>query len=161
MSNVTKTLEVSIPAGIDHDQRISLRGMGHAGKNGGPAGDLYIVVNVKRHPVFTRDGFDIYCELPISFPEAAFGGEIKVPTLEGSTTYELPEGTQTGTSFTLRGQGVPYINGRGRGDLIFKVVVEVPKSMNEAQREALRKFAEASGKSYKKKGFFGKDKEKN
>ncbi len=159
MTNVSKTLEVSIPAGIDEGQRISLRGMGDAGKNGGPTGDLYIVVNVKKHPVFKRDGFDIYCELPISFPDAAFGGEIKVPTLEGTTTYELPEGTQTGTAFTLRGHGVPYINGRGRGDLIFTVVVEVPRSMNEAQRDALRKFAEASGKNYnKKKGFFGKDK---
>ena len=164
MTSVTKTLEVSIPAGIDNGQRISLRGMGNAGKNGGPAGDLYIAVQVRPHPVFTREDFDIFCEIPITFPEAALGGEIKVPTLEGDTTYEIPEGTQTGTTFTLRGKGIPYVNGRGRGDLIFKVVVEVPKNMNEAQKDALRKFAEACGKSnYSKRerffrNIFGKDK---
>ena len=161
MNSTSKTLEVSIPAGIDNGQRISLRGMGNAGKNGGPAGDLYIAVMVRPHPVFTRDGFDIFCEIPITFPEAALGAEIRIPTLEEETTFKIPEGTQTGTSFTLKEKGIPFVNGRGRGDLIFKVVVEVPKSMNEAQREALRKFAEASGKNYKKKGFFGKDKEKN
>ena len=161
MTSASKTLEVSIPAGIDDGQKISLRGMGHAGKNGGPAGDLYIVVHVKKHPVFTREDFDIYCEIPITFPEAALGGEIKVPTLEGEISYELPEGTQTGTTFTLRGKGIPYINGRGRGDLIFRVVIDVPRNLNDAQKDALRKFAEASGKTSKKdkfKNFFGKDK---
>ncbi len=164
MTNVSKTLEFSIPKGIDDGQRITAKGMGNAGKNGGPAGDLYIVVSVKKHPIFTRDEFDIYCEIPITFPEAALGGEIKVPTLEGDTTYEIPEGTQTGTTFTLREKGIPYINGRGRGDLIFKVVVEVPKNMNETQKDALRKFAEACGKSnYSKRekffrNIFGKDK---
>jgi molecular chaperone DnaJ len=164
MTNVNKTIDVTIPAGIDDGQRLSLRGMGNAGKNGGPAGDLYVVVSVKKHPVFTRDEFDIYCEIPITFPEAALGAEIKIPTLEGDTTYVIPEGTQTGTTFTLRGKGIPYINGRGRGDLIFKVIVEVPKNMNETQKDALRKFADACGKSnYTKrekffKNIFGKDK---
>ena len=164
MSSVTKTLEVSIPAGIDNGQRISLRGMGNAGKNGGPAGDLYISVQVRNHPIFVREEFDIFCEIPITFPEAALGAEIKIPTLEGDTVYEIPEGTQTGTTFTLRGKGIPYVNGRGRGDLIFKVVVEVPQNMSEAQKDVLRKFADSCGKSnYAKKEkffkkIFGKDK---
>ncbi len=162
MSSVTKTLEVSIPAGIDNGQRISLRGMGNAGKNGGPAGDLYISVHVRNHPVFIREEFNIFCEIPITFPEAALGAEIKVPTLEGDTVYEIPEGTQTGTTFTLRGKGIPYVNGRGRGDLIFKVVVEVPQNMSEAQKDALRKFADACGKSnYSKKEKFFKNFRKN
>ena len=164
MNSTTKTVEVTIPAGIDNGQRLSLRGLGNAGKNGGPAGDLYIAVVVRPHPVFTRDGFDIYCEIPITFPEAALGAEIRVPTLEEETTFKIPEGTQTGTTFTLKGKGIPYVNGRGRGDLIFKVVVEVPRGMNENQKDALRKFAEACGKSnYSKKEkffskIFGKDK---
>ena len=158
MGSVSKTLEVSIPAGIDNGQRISLRGMGNAGRNGGPAGDLYIAVVVRPHPVFTRDGYDIYCEIPITFPEAALGAEIRVPTLEGDTTFRIPEGTQTGTTFTLDGKGIPSVNGRGRGNLVFKVVVEVPRGMNEAQKDALRKFADACGKSNysKKEKFFSK-----
>lgn len=162
--SVTKTLEVSIPAGIDNGQRVTLRGMGNSGKNGGPSGDLYIAVQVRAHPVFTRDGFNLYCEIPITFPEAALGAEIRVPTLEGDTTYTIPEGTQTGTTFSIKGKGVPYINGKGRGDIIFKVTVEVPKGMNESQKEALRKFANECGKSnYSKKEkffskIFGKDK---
>ena len=142
---------------------LNVSGQGSSGTNGGPAGDLYISVQVRNHPVFVREEFDIFCEIPITFPEAALGAEIKVPTLEGDTTYEIPEGTQTGTTFTLRGKGIPYVNGRGRGDLIFKVVVEVPKNMTEAQKDALRKFADSCGKSnYAKKekfkSFFGKNK---
>ena len=158
MTTATKTLEVSIPAGIDNGQRISLRGMGNAGKNGGPAGDLYITVAVRPHPVFTRDGYDIYCEIPITFPEAALGADIRVPTLEGDTAFHIPEGTQTGTTFKLDGKGIPYVNGRGRGDIVFKVVVEVPRGMNDAQKDALRKFADACGKSNysKKEKFFSK-----
>lgn len=157
LKNVTKTLEVSIPAGIDNGQRVTLRGMGNAGKNGGPAGDLYISVQVRPHAIFERDGFNIYCEIPITFAEAALGATISVPTLEKSTTYQIPEGTQTGTSFTLKGKGIPMINGRGRGDLIFKVVVEVPKGMTEAQKDALRKFSDLCGNTnYTKKDKFFK-----
>ena len=159
ISSATKTLEVSIPAGIDDGQRITLRGMGNSGKNGGPSGDLYIAVQVQKHKVFTRDGFNIYCEVPITFPEAALGAEIRIPTLEGEPiAYNIPEGTQTGTTFTLKSKGIPYIGGKGRGDLIFKVIVEVPKGMNETQKEALRKFADACGKSNyaKKEKFFDK-----
>lgn len=158
VKNATKTLEVSIPAGIDNGQRITLRGMGNAGKNGGPAGDLYISVQVRPHAIFERDGYNIYCEIPITFAEAALGATITVPTLEGKTTYQIPEGTQTGTSFTMKGKGIPNINGRGRGDLIFRVVVEVPKGMNETQKDALRKFADLCGNSNyaKKEKFFKK-----
>ncbi len=163
-NTVAKTIEVSIPAGIDHGQKIRLTGLGNAGKNGGPAGDLYVTVYVRQHPVFVRDGFNISCEIPITFPEAALGAEIRVPTLEGDVAHNIPEGTQTGAVFTLKGKGIPYVNGRGRGDIIFKVTVEVPRGMNEAQKDALRKFADACGKSnYTKKErffskIFGKDK---
>ena len=161
--NASKTLEVNIPAGIDHGQRISLRGMGNEGLRGGPAGDLYVSVNVRPHAVFERDGFDLYCEIPITFTDAALGAQISVPTLEGKTTYDIPEGTQTDTTFTIRQKGIPYIRGDGRGDLHFKVVVEVPKSLNGSQKDALRKFAELCGKtnySRREKFFskiFGKD----
>ncbi len=163
-NSVSKTIEVSIPAGIDNGQKIRLTGLGNAGKNGGPAGDLYVTVAVRPHAVFKREGFDIFCEIPITFPEAALGAEIRVPTLEGDTDFTIPEGTQTGATFTLKGKGIPFVNGRGRGDIIFKVVVEVPRGMNETQKDALRKFADACGKSnYSKKEkffskIFGKDK---
>ena len=158
LKTVSKTLEVSIPAGIVNGQKIALRGMGNCGRNNGPTGDLYISVQVRPHPIFERDGFNIYCEIPITFPEAALGAELRVPTLEGETTYTIPEGTQTGKSFTIKGKGIPYSNGKGRGDLIFKVTVEVPKGMNEEQKEALRKFATACGNGNytKKESFFSK-----
>jgi molecular chaperone DnaJ len=161
--STTTTLDVSIPAGIDHGQRISLRGMGNEGTRGGGAGDLYVSVNVRPHPIFERDGFDIYCEVPITFTDAALGAEISIPTLEGKMTYEIPEGTQTGTTFTIKQQGIPNINGRGGGDLIFKVSVEVPKNLNKEQKEALRKFSELCGKNNYSKieklfsKIFGKD----
>lgn len=166
LHNVSKELEVNIPAGIDHGQRITLRGMGNEGVRGGGAGDLYISVSVRPHAIFERDGFDIYCEIPITFTDAALGAQISVPTLEGNSTYDIPEGTQSGTSFTLKNKGIPNINGRGRGDLIFKVMVEVPNNLSEAQKDALRNFAELCGKSnYSKKEkffskLFGKDKNK-
>jgi molecular chaperone DnaJ len=159
-SKETKRLTVSIPAGIDHGQRIALSGQGSDGKNGGATGDLIITVAVRRHPEFERDGYNIHCEVPVSIVEATLGAEIKVPTLEGDVTYEIPEGTQYGTSFTLRGKGIPYVNNSNRrGDLIFTVTVEIPKGLNEKQKEAMRAFAEAyeegSG-SKRKKGFWKK-----
>lgn len=147
VKNVSKTIEVTIPAGIDNGQRLTIRNMGNAGKNGGPNGDLYVAVSVKPHDIFTRDGFNIYCEVPIAFYEAVLGAKIDVPTLDGKTEYSIPSGTQTGSSFTLRGQGIQNINGRGRGDLIFKVNVDVPTGLNGAQKDALRKYAEACGDS--------------
>mgnify|MGYP002542189121 FL=1 len=154
----TKTLEVSIPAGIDNGQRISLRGQGSDGLRGGSAGDLLISVAVKAHPVFERDGYDIYCEVPITFTEATLGAEIDIPTLEGKEKFTVPEGTQTGTSFTLKQKGVLYVNNSSRrGDLIITVVIEVPKNLSSAQKEKLREFAELSGETnYTKKTRFFK-----
>ncbi len=143
----TKKLEVSIPAGIDDGQRIVLRGQGSEGREGGPSGDLYIYVSVKRHAVFEREGNDVYCEVPISFTEAALGAEIDIPTLEGPEKYTVPEGTQTGTTFTLRQRGVPVVNSKSRGALHVTVAVEVPKSLSGEQKELLRKFAESCGES--------------
>lgn len=154
---VTKKLGVNIPAGIDDGERIALRGQGCDGRNGGPAGDLIITVSVKRHSVFERDGYNIHCEIPLTVAEATLGAEIDVPTLEGNVKYTVPEGTQPGTSFTLKGKGIPYVNNAGRkGDLIFTVNVEIPKSLNEKQKEHMRAFADACGDSNysKKSGFF-------
>lgn len=140
-----KTLEVNIPAGIDDGQEIVARGQGDAGKNGGLNGDLYISVHVKEHSVFVREGSDIFCDVPITFVEAALGATIKVPTLEGDMDYEIPEGTQTGSRFTLREKGMPSVNGKRRGNLTFKVIVDVPKNLNAKQKDMLRDFAKTCG----------------
>lgn len=154
---VTKKLSVNIPAGIDDGERIALRGQGCDGRNGGPAGDLIITVNVKKHSVFERDGYNIYCEIPLTVAEATLGAEIDVPTLEGNQKFTIPEGTQPGTQFTLRQKGLPYVNSASRkGDLIFTVNVEIPKGLNEKQKEQMRAFADACGDGNysKKSGFF-------
>lgn len=144
----TKKLDVSIPAGIDDGERIVLRGQGSDGRDGGAAGDLYIYVSVRPHAVFEREGTDVYCEVPISFTEAALGAEIDIPTLEGTEKYEIPEGTQTGTTFTLRQKGVPVVNSKtSRGSLHITVTVEVPKNLSGEQKDILRKFAESRGES--------------
>lgn len=151
-----RSLTVSIPAGIDDGERIALRGQGCEGKNGGPAGDLIIQVSVRAHSLFQREGNDIFCDVPLTVSEAILGAEIDVPTLEGPVKYTIAEGTQPGTSFTLRGKGVPYVNNANRrGDLTFTVNVEIPKGLNEKQKEALRTFADACGeKQYTKKSKF-------
>ena len=148
---------MNIPAGIDDGERIALRGQGCDGRNGGPTGDLIITVMVKRHSFFERDGYNLYCEIPITVTEATLGAEIDVPTLEGMQKFTIPEGTQPGTSFTLKQKGIPYINNSNRrGDLIFTVNVEIPKSLNEKQKEHMRAFADACKESNytKKQGFF-------
>lgn len=154
----TKTLEVSIPAGIDNGQRISLRGQGSDGLRGGSAGDLLISVAVKAHPVFERDGYDIYCEVPITFTEATLGAEIDIPTLEGKEKFTVSEGTQTGTSFTLKQKGVPYVNNSSRrGDLYNHGRHRGSEESDSAQKEKLREFAELSGETnYTKKTKFFK-----
>ncbi len=154
---VNKKLEVTIPAGIDNMQRIVLRGQGSAGRNGGDNGDLIIEVRVKNHDIFTRDGNNLYCDVPISFTEAALGAEIGIPILGGKPEkYEIPEETQSGTSFTLRGKGIPDINTKRRGDLIITVLVETPKNLNAEQKKLLRQFADSLGERNrsKKKGVF-------
>ena len=159
MGKEAKKLTVSIPAGIDNGQRIALNGQGSDGRNGGPAGDLIITVAVRRHAVFERDGYNLHCELPITVAEATLGAELKVPTLEEEVTYRIPEGTQNGTTFTLKGKGIPYINNSSRrGDLIVTVAVEIPKGLNEKQKAAMKAFADACGEgNYKRKrGFWRK-----
>ncbi len=157
---VTKKLEVTIPAGIDSMQRIILRNQGSAGRNGGPNGSLVIEVTVRPHKTFTRDGNDIYCEIPISFAQAALGAVIEVPLLNGkSELFDLPESTQTGTSFTLKGKGIPDINNPKRvGNLIFTVIVETPRNLTSEQKKYLTELAKSCGESFdtKKKKFFKK-----
>ena len=154
---VNKKLEVSIPAGLDTMQRIVLRGQGSAGRNGGDNGDLIIEVRVKNHEIFTRDGNNLYCDVPISFTEAALGAEIEIPILGGKPEkYEIPEGTQSGTSFTIKGKGIPDINSKRRGDLIITVLVETPKNLSSEQKKLLRQFADSLGEknNARKKGVF-------
>ncbi len=153
---INKTLSVNIPAGIDHGQNISIGGMGNEGRNGGPAGDLILTVSVKPHAVFERDGSDIYCEVPINYWEAVLGDEIDIPTLEGKEKYTVPEGTQTGTTFTLRGRGINRVNSTMRGNLYITVKVDVPKNMNTRQKELLKELAETFGDKVesKRKSFF-------
>ncbi len=154
---VSKTVTVGIPAGIDDGNRLVQQGQGNDGRGGGPAGDLIIVVSVKRHSLFRRDGNNLYCDIPLSVSEAILGAEIEVPTLEGREKYTIPEATQTGTSFTLRSKGMPYVNSPNRrGDLIFTVNVEIPRGLNEKQKDFIRSFADSCGDSNysKKTGFF-------
>ena len=147
--------KVHVPAGIDDQQTLRVRGEGCAGTNGGPSGDLMVTVSVRRHPVFTRQGQSVYCEMPISFTQAACGAEIEVPTLDGKVRYTIAEGTQTGTTFRLKGKGIPYVNGNSRGDEFVTVVVETPTKLTQEQKELLKKFEEGGEKNHpKRKRFF-------
>ncbi len=154
-------VNVQIPAGIDNSQTISLRGQGQPGENGGAAGDLRVLVKVRPHKLFKRDGNNLYCEIPITFVQATIGAVIEVPTLSGRVKFDLPEGTQPGTKFRLRGKGIKDINGYGIGDMYITVNVEVPKHLNSEQREALNKFAAVCGEdAYEtRKSFFDTMKE--
>ncbi len=142
-----KSIKVSVPAGIDDGQTISLRGQGSAGLNGGEPGDLYITVNVTRHPLFTREGNAVLYDMPVSIVQAALGAEVEVPTLDGKVKYSIPEGTQTGTVFRLRGKGITNLRGGGRGDQFVTVKVEIPTGLNNEQKDLLRKFADTMGGS--------------
>ena len=156
---VTKKTEINIPAGIDNGQRIIRRGQGSAGRNGGAAGDLIIEVTVKAHKLFERERNNVFCEIPISFATAALGGEIIVPGLGGKDeTYQIPEGTQTGESFTLKGKGIADVNTKRRGDLVFMVTVETPKNLTPEQKKLLSAFADSLGENNetKTKSFFKK-----
>ena len=133
-------LEVKVPAGVEEGTRILFSGRGEAGANGGPSGDVYVVLHVKEHPFFEREGKDLYCLVPISFSQAALGAEIRIPTLEGETVLKVPEGTQTATSFRLKNKGVPVLNGHGRGDLFVEVKVHTPSKLNKRQRELLQEL---------------------
>ncbi len=155
-----RKVNVKIPAGIDDGQVISLRGQGNAGVNGGPAGDLRIEVDVQPHAMFEREGSSVLLEMPITFTQAALGATLEVPTLDGKVKYELPEGTQTGTVFRLRGKGIPYLRGSGRGDEYVTVTVQTPKGLNGEQKDLLRRLAESMGESAPDEKFWKKKKKK-
>lgn len=158
----SRNITINIPAGVDTNSVIPLRGEGNQGERGGPSGDLYVYINVKEHELFERDGYDVWCEIPVSFTKAALGGNIEVPTLEGKVKYNIPEGTQTGTVFRLRSRGIKNIRGTNKGDQYVRVKIVVPKKLNEKQKSLLIQFAEESGETYdnnNKKGFFNKIKD--
>jgi molecular chaperone DnaJ len=140
-----QNITVRVPPGVEEGNRLRLVGEGEAGVAGGPAGDLYVVISVKAHPLFERDGSDLHCRVPVSFPQAALGSEIEVPTLDGKVQLRVPEGTQTGRVMRLRGKGLPSVRSAARGDHLVHIFVEVPTRLDKHQRELLEKFAEATG----------------
>ena len=151
----TQKIKVKIPAGIDGGQSVRVRNEGNVGTNGGPNGDLLVEILLKRHTIFTRKDTTVYCEVPITFTQAALGADIQVPTLDGKVSFELPEGTQTGTVFTLREKGIPYVNNsRRRGDQRFTVVVETPTKLSKEQKELLRQLDGTLEETPKRKKFF-------
>ncbi len=151
-------ITVDIPAGIDVGQTVRVRDQGSAGANGGPNGDLLVAESIRPHPLFKRDGANVLCEMPISFTQAACGAEIEVPTLDGKLRYSIPEGTQTGATFRLRGKGIPYVGYKNRGDQYVTVVVETPTQLTKEQKDLLRKFEEVTAETAtpKRKSFFEK-----
>ncbi|MBQ7975328.1 MAG: molecular chaperone DnaJ [Clostridia bacterium] len=151
-------IEIDIPAGIDNGQTIQITGKGEPGERGGPHGDLLVTVRVKAHPLFVREGYNVFIDMPITFVQAALGATVKVPTLDGAVEYDIPEGTQSETTFKLRGKGIPYLRSKARGDQYVKVRVEVPSNLSSKQKELLREFDE--DKNYKQKKSF-MDKAKN
>ncbi|MBR3973662.1 MAG: molecular chaperone DnaJ [Oscillospiraceae bacterium] len=150
----TQKIKVKVPAGVDEGQSVRVRGEGCVGSNGGPNGDLLVEIYIKKHPIFTRYNMDVLCEVPISFTQAALGAEIQVPTLDGMVPYEIPEGTQTGTTFTIYGKGIPEVNNsRRRGNQRFTVVVETPTRLTKEQKELLRQLDGTLEDTPKKKKF--------
>ena len=157
---IRKTVEkeINIPAGIDDGQTLNVRGAGDSGINGGPSGDLHIIISVRPHPIFEREGYNVFCSIPITFSEAALGAEIIVPTLDGKVKFAIHEGTQPGDEFKLKGKGIQRLNGVGRGDQYVKVILEVPKNLSKQSKEALKQFESLQDKkNYKERnGFFEK-----
>ena len=144
-AEITTRIKLKIPAGIEDGSRLRSGGNGEAGLRGAASGDLYVVVHIREHAVFARDGDDLFCEMPVSFVIAALGGEINVPTLEGKAAIKVPAGTQNGTVFKLRGKGMPHLRGSGQGQLLVRAVVEVPTKLTPGQRRKLEEFAESCG----------------
>lgn len=151
-----KSLEVKIPAGVETGSRLRVNGEGEAGVNGGPSGDLFVVIHVKEHDVFERQGANLYSAVPVSFAQAALGAEIKVKTLEGEEDLKIPAGTQTGTVFRLKSQGMPALGGRGRGDLFVAVTLITPKSLTKEQRKLLEQLAEIEDTAFTDESFIEK-----
>jgi molecular chaperone DnaJ len=160
-AEATSRIKLKIPAGIEDGSRLRSLKNGEAGIRGGPPGDLYVVIHIKEHEVFEREGEHLFCEVPVSFTTAALGGEARVPTLEGEAQLKIPAGTQSGTAFKLRHKGMPILNTNGRGDLVVRVLVEVPTKLNQEQRNKLEEFAELMGEENAPlhKSFFEKAKE--
>ncbi|EAX47519.1 chaperone protein DnaJ [Thermosinus carboxydivorans Nor1] len=156
-----RTIKIKIPAGVDSGSRLRVAYEGEAGIRGGPPGDLYVYIFVKPHKLFTREGSDVICEVPISFVQAALGDEIEVPTLDGKVSLKIPEGTQSGTTFRLKDKGIPHLRGHGRGDQHVRIKVVTPKNLTERQRELLKEFARVSGENInpEQKSFFKKVKD--
>lgn len=156
-----KTIEVTVPAGIDDEQILNVSEKGNAGANGGPMGDLHVYISVRPHPVFERRGNDVWCDMPITFTQAALGADVEVPTLDGKVSYHVHEGAQPGDVFRLKGKGIQGLSSRTRGDQYVKITVEIPKNLTEKQKELLRQLdADTSEKNYqKRKSFFSKFKE--
>lgn len=156
--SVSKTVNVTIPAGIDDGQTLQVRGQGHSGLNGGPAGDLHVTVQVRPDPIFVRDEYDIHTEIPITYGQAVLGSEVTVPCIDGKVKLTIPEGTQSGTVFRLRNKGVKRLNRTDRGDQFVTVNVEVPKNLNKTQKDLLSKFEASLGENNynKRKSFFDK-----
>jgi molecular chaperone DnaJ len=153
-----KKLELRVPAGVDDDQNIIQRGKGDAGLNGGPAGDLIVIITVRPDAMFEREHYDVYVNVPITCAEAALGAKIVVPTIDGKVEYSVPEGTQSGKTFRLKNRGIPYVNGRGRGDQYVKVTVEIPQKLTRAQRDALNKFEDSLKEdNYEQRRIFNKN----
>jgi len=153
---VSKKINVKIPAGINEGQSIQIPNQGEAGTNGGPRGNLYVGIRIKKHPIFRREGYDVFVDIPISFAQAALGAKIKVPTLDGIVEYEIPEGTQTGARFRMKGKGIPYLRSTNNfGDLYITVNIEVPKNLTDTQKRILREFdGGISERNYKQKKSF-------
>ena len=152
-------IQIKVPAGVDDGQQLRVPGKGEPGINGGPAGDLYVVFQIKPHEFFERDGDDIYCEMPITFAQAALGDDIEVPTMHGKVKLKVPAGTQTGTRFRLKGKGVPNVRGYGQGDQHIRILVVTPTKLSDKQKELIREFAEISGQGQldeNDEGFFAK-----
>ncbi|MBE3573442.1 MAG: molecular chaperone DnaJ [Moorella humiferrea] len=156
-----RKIKIKIPAGVDTGARLRMAGEGESGLRGGPPGDLYVYINVRPHPFFRREGYDVYCEVPVTMVQAALGDRIMVPTLDGKAELNIPAGTQSGATFRLKGKGIPRLNGAGRGDQHVQIHVETPTNLNEKQKELLREFArlygwEPKGGKEQEKGFFKK-----
>jgi molecular chaperone DnaJ len=156
-----EVIEVAIPAGVDNGTRVRLTGMGEPGDRGGQPGDLYVTVIVREHPLFQREDYEVFCEVPISFTQAALGAKIDVPTLDGKVKMTIPAGTQSGKVFRLKAKGVPHLHSQQRGDQHVRVSIETPQDLSSKQRELLEKFAELSGEEShpQSKSFFAKVKE--
>ena len=157
----TKTISLDIPAGIDDGQILRVSGKGDSGLNGGPAGDINVVISVRPHPLFSRSGSDVHCEIPVTYTQAVLGDELTVPTIDGNVKYKIPEGTQTGTVFRLKGKGIKRLRRSDRGDQYVKINIEVPKNLNKKQKELLQEYAKAMDEGIeehyqKRKGFFDK-----